>query len=84
MPEVTVNIRMWAVAAAASPHLCNNPPCPPCPTITDTRQQNCRGGNGVISLKNSESDRTKRVDRRGGCGGEGDGGGPGIAVIFFL
>ena len=26
-------------------------PCPPCPNIMDTRQQNCCGGNGAVSLK---------------------------------
>jgi len=47
-------------------------------------QQNCRGGNGAVSLKKSESDLTKQVDHHGGCGSESDGGGAGVAVIFFL
>jgi len=59
-------------------------PLPPCPIIMDTMQQNCRGGNGAESLKNSESNQTKWVDRHVGCGGEVNGSRAGVAVIFFL
>ncbi len=51
MSEVAGDITMKMAAAAASPHLCNNPPCRPRPIITDIAKQICRGGNGSISLK---------------------------------
>ena len=86
MPEVTGDISMRAAAAAAavSPHLCKNSPAP---LVLSSRTSR----NNIVVLemvpylgKNSESDRSKRGDPRGGCGGEGDGSGTGVAIIFFL
>jgi hypothetical protein len=50
----------------------------------DTMQQKWCGGNGAISPKNSQSDQTKWVDHRRGCGGEDDGNRSGVAFIFFV
>jgi hypothetical protein len=52
MSEVAGDTTMKAATAAVSSHLCNNPPCRPCPVISVVAKQNCRGENGSISLKN--------------------------------
>ena len=54
MSEVAVDTTMKASAVAVSPHLCNNSPYRPCPIIMDIAKQNCRGGNGSISLKKQQ------------------------------
>lgn len=66
--------------AAVPPH---THPAPPLSHHHGPLPKSCRDGNGATSLKNSKSDRTKWVNRRRGCGGESDGGGAGVAIIFF-